>query len=64
MKVIPQNVLIDPQGKVTTKDLRGEDVNKKNAAFINKLLMNGKACCNKIVTGLWCFKPGTLLPIK
>lgn len=31
---IPQNVLIDPDGKVIAKDLRGEDVNKKIAAFI------------------------------
>jgi len=31
---IPQNVLIDPDGKVIAKDLRGEDVNKKIASFI------------------------------
>ncbi|TDQ07492.1 TlpA disulfide reductase family protein [Pedobacter metabolipauper] len=31
---IPQNVLIDPDGKVIAKDLRGEDVNKKIAGFI------------------------------
>lgn len=31
---IPQNVLIDPNGKVIAKDLRGEDVNKKIAAYI------------------------------
>lgn len=31
---IPQNVLIDPDGKVIAKDLRGEDVNKKIAAYI------------------------------
>ncbi|MDQ8052220.1 MAG: TlpA disulfide reductase family protein [Pedobacter sp.] len=31
---IPQNVLIDPDGKVIAKDLRGEDVNKKIAAYL------------------------------
>lgn len=31
---IPQNVLIDPAGKVIAKDLRGEDVNKKIANLI------------------------------
>lgn len=31
---IPQNVLIDPDGKVIAKDLRGENVNEKIAAFI------------------------------
>jgi thiol-disulfide isomerase/thioredoxin len=31
---IPQNVLIDPDGKVIAKDLRGEDVNKKIASYI------------------------------
>lgn len=31
---IPQNVLIDPEGKVIAKDLRGEDVNKKIASLI------------------------------
>jgi len=34
ISAIPQNVLIDPTGKVIAKDLRGEDVNKKIAAFI------------------------------
>lgn len=31
---IPQNFLIDPQGLVIAKDLRGEDVNKKIAAYL------------------------------
>ena len=31
---IPQNVLIDPDGRVIAKDLRGEDVHKKIAAYI------------------------------
>ncbi len=31
---IPQNVLLDPEGKVIAKDLRGENVNQKIAAFI------------------------------
>jgi thiol-disulfide isomerase/thioredoxin len=31
---IPQNVLLDPQGRVIAKDLRGEDVNKKIASYI------------------------------
>jgi len=31
---IPQNFLIDPSGKIIAKDLRGEDVNKKIAAYI------------------------------
>lgn len=31
---IPQNVLIDPDGKVIAKDLRGEDVPQKIAAYI------------------------------
>ncbi|RDC55913.1 AhpC/TSA family protein [Pedobacter chinensis] len=31
---IPQNVLIDPSGKVIAKDLRGENVNKLIAAYI------------------------------
>lgn len=34
ISAIPQNVLIDPSGKVIAKDLRGEDVNKKIAAFV------------------------------
>lgn len=34
ISAIPQNVLIDPSGKVIAKDLRGEDINKKIAAFI------------------------------
>jgi thiol-disulfide isomerase/thioredoxin len=31
---IPQNVLLDPQGNVIAKDLRGEDVNTKIAAYL------------------------------
>lgn len=31
---IPQNVLLNPEGKVIAKDLRGEDVNAKIAAYI------------------------------
>ncbi|PWS28621.1 alkyl hydroperoxide reductase [Pedobacter yonginense] len=31
---IPQNVLLDPQGKVIAKDLRGENVNKLIASYI------------------------------
>jgi thiol-disulfide isomerase/thioredoxin len=31
---IPQNVLIDPDGKVIAKDLRGSDVNKMIAGYI------------------------------
>jgi thiol-disulfide isomerase/thioredoxin len=31
---IPQNFLIDPSGKIIAKDLRGEDVNEKIAAYI------------------------------
>jgi thiol-disulfide isomerase/thioredoxin len=31
---IPQNVLLDPQGKVIAKDLRGPDVNTKIAAYL------------------------------
>jgi peroxiredoxin len=31
---IPQNFLIDPNGKIIAKDLRGEDVNEKIAAYI------------------------------
>jgi thiol-disulfide isomerase/thioredoxin len=34
ISAIPQNVLIDPQGRVIAKDLRGEDVNKKIASYI------------------------------
>lgn len=34
ISAIPQNVLIDPNGKVIAKDLRGEDVNKKIAGYI------------------------------
>jgi len=34
ISAIPQNVLIDPNGKVIAKDLRGEDVNQKIAAYI------------------------------
>jgi thiol-disulfide isomerase/thioredoxin len=34
ISAIPQNVLLDPDGKVIAKDLRGEDVNKKIASYI------------------------------
>lgn len=34
ISAIPQNVLIDPDGKVIAKDLRGEDVNKRIASYI------------------------------
>ena len=34
ISAIPQNVLIDPNGKVIAKDLRGSDVNKMIAGYI------------------------------
>ena len=34
ISAIPQNFLIDPNGKIIAKDLRGEDVNKKIASYI------------------------------
>jgi thiol-disulfide isomerase/thioredoxin len=34
ISAIPQNFLINPEGVIIAKDLRGEDVNKKLAAFV------------------------------
>jgi thiol-disulfide isomerase/thioredoxin len=36
VKSIPQNFLIDPNGVIIAKDLRGEDLVKKLAAIFNK----------------------------
>jgi len=35
IKSIPQNYLIDPNGKIIAKNLRGDDLNKKLAALFN-----------------------------
>ncbi len=35
IKAIPQNLLLDPQGKIIGKNLRGEDLEKKLAALLN-----------------------------
>ncbi|MFD2582426.1 redoxin domain-containing protein [Pedobacter vanadiisoli] len=34
IKAIPQNVLIDPQGKIVARDLRGEELHQKLAALL------------------------------
>jgi hypothetical protein len=34
IRSIPQNFLIDPQGKIIAKNLRGEELNKKLSELI------------------------------
>ena len=34
VRAIPQNFLINPEGKIVAKDLRGEDVEKKLSELI------------------------------
>lgn len=36
IKAIPQNLLIDPQGKIVAKNLRGEELDEKLGAFIGE----------------------------
>jgi hypothetical protein len=36
IQAIPQNFLIDPQGKIIGKNLRGEGLNKKLAELFRK----------------------------
>ncbi len=35
IQAIPQNLLLDPQGKIIGKNLRGEDLQKKLAELFN-----------------------------
>ena len=36
IRAIPQNLLIDPQGKIIAKNLRGDDLDAKLTEFIGK----------------------------
>jgi hypothetical protein len=34
IRAIPQNLLLDPQGKIVAKNLRGEELDEKLGAFL------------------------------
>ena len=43
IKAIPQNLLLDPQGKIIAKNLRGEELGEKLSTFISGSATNPKA---------------------